>query len=242
MKTTSIALVLAVASLASGSLRATPSLATTLASWNFDSTTISGASTDFGPITADFGTGSSTGHHSSSSTWSSPAGNASVKSFSSNTWAVGDYYQFQTSTTGFGGINVSWDQTGSATGPKDFKLQYSINGTSWTDFARYSLIVNGTPNTAWSSAGSHNSAFTFSYDLSTLSLLDNQTAAYFRLTDISTVSLNGGTVASGGTDRIDNFTVAAIPEPSTYALFAGLAGFAVAFWRRNARINTTSSV
>ena len=54
---------------------------------------------------------------------------------------------------------------------------------------------------------------------------------YFRLTDAGTVSANGGTVATGGTSRADNFTVsfAAVPEPEEYAAMfaAGLAAFAV---------------
>jgi hypothetical protein len=35
---------------------------------------------------------------------------------------------------------------------------------------------------------------------------------YFRLVDNSTVSAGGGTVATAGTDRVDNFTVAALPS------------------------------
>jgi hypothetical protein len=48
----------------------------------------------------------------------------------SNHWAQNDYLQFAFSTIGYTAINISWDQTGSNTGPKDFKVQYSINGGS----------------------------------------------------------------------------------------------------------------
>ena len=223
------AIAIALAVLAAGSV---PAFAqTTLANWNFDSATISGSSTNFGPIAADVGTGSATGQHASAATtWSTPVGNGSAKSFSSNTWGAGDFYQFQTSTAGQNGITLSWDQFGSGTGPRDFQLQYSIDGSSFANFASYSVL--GTP--AWSSAGSRNSLFTYSYDLSGLSALNNQASVYFRLADASTNSINGGTVGTGGTARVDNFSISAIPEPSTYALLCGIAGLAFVLRRRKA--------
>lgn len=221
------ALAIALAVLAAGSV---PAFAqTTLANWNFDSSTISGSSTNFGPITADFGVGAASGHHAAgATTWSTPVGNGSAKSFSSNTWAAGDYYQFQTSSTGQNGLMVSWDQFGSSTGPKDFQLQVSTDGLSFTNFASYAVL--GTP--AWSSGGSRNSAFTYSYDLSSLTNLDNQASVYFRLIDLTTGSIGGGTVATTGTGRVDNFSITAIPEPSTYAVMIALAGFAFVICRR----------
>ncbi len=35
-----------------------------------------------------------------------------------------------------------------------------------------------------------------------------------------------------GSAYADNFSVSAIPEPSTYAAFAGLGALGLAFWRR----------
>jgi len=123
---------------------------TTLAQWTFDTASISGASASFGPIIADVGSGSAAGSHSSTATvWSNPAGNASAKSFNSNTWTVGDYYQFQTSSIGDSAIIVSWDQYGSSTGPKDLELQYSTNGSTWTNYASYTVL--GSPS--WSTGG-----------------------------------------------------------------------------------------
>ena len=217
-----------------GALVAPVQAQSVLASWNFNTATISGTAATFGPISANVGTGSASGGHASSLTvWSSPAGNGSAKSFSSDHWAVGDYYQFSTSTVGVSGVSVAWDQTGSGTGPKDFTFQYSTNGSIFADFANYSVLLNGAPNTAWSATGSVNPAFSFSLDLSSITALNNQTTVYFRLTDRTTVSLNGGTVASGGTDRVDNFVVTVIPEPSTYALLIGAAAFGVIAVRRN---------
>ncbi len=208
--------------------------AVTVAQWDFEPTKTpadsSNTATYPNAIAPTVGSGNASGVHDDATTdWSTPVGNGSANSFSSNTWTEGDYYQFQTSTTGYADVMLSWDQTSSNTGPKDFKLSYSTNGTAFTDFTSYSVLANGSPNTAWAS-GSYNAAFNFNFDLSAITALDNQANVYFRLTDISTTSANGSVVATGGTDRVDNFTVIAapVPEADTYALMLagmGLVGF-----------------
>src|SRR5262245_19793198 len=71
-----------------------------------------------GPIAAEVGTGNASGLHAGAAVYSSPSGNGSLHSYSANVWAVGDYWQFQSSSTGNSGLNLSWDQTSSATGPR----------------------------------------------------------------------------------------------------------------------------
>jgi hypothetical protein len=61
---------------------------------------------------------------------------------------------------------------------------------------------------------------------------------YFRITNASTVSINGGVVAAAGTGRVDDFTVfqvVAVPEPSQIALFGLGAIGLVAYRLRTAR-------
>lgn len=209
--------------------------AVTVAQWDFESTTPADASNVVSypnAIAPAIGSGNASGVHVSSATdWTTPAGNGSANSFSSNEWAVGDYYQFQTSTIGYVDISLSWDQTSSNTGPRDFKLSYSTNGSSFTDFSNYSVLANASPNPVWN-ASTSSSLYSFSYDLSAITALDNQPNVYFRLVGVSTVAANGGTVASGGTDRVDNFMIAAapVPEADTYAMLLaglGLVGFMV---------------
>jgi len=199
-----------------------------IAGWTFETSfaAITGSSTDLTGLSPETGAGTASSHHATASTFSSPAGNGSAKSFSSNTWAVGDYYQFQVATTALQGIAISWDQTSSNTGPRDFTLQYSTDGSSFSDFASYSVLANGAPNTPWSATSARNAAFTLSYDLSAITGLDNQATVYFRLADNSTVSANAGVVAAGGTDRVDNVTVSTVPEPLTASLLlvGGLMG------------------
>jgi hypothetical protein len=195
--------------------------AATIAQWTFETSQPATA----GSFAAEVGTGSALGSHTGASIYSSPAGNGSAHSFSSNTWAVGDYYQFRVSTVGMNAISLAWDQTSSGTGPKNFKLAYSTNGTIFTDFASYSVLANASPNPVWNSSTA-SSLYSFSQSLNTVTALNNQANVFFRLIDTSTASASSGTVASGGTDRVDNFTVfgvAAVPEADTYAmLLAGL--------------------
>ena len=63
-------------------------------------------------------------------------------------------------------------------------------------------------------SGTSNSATAFSYDLSSLTVLTNVPVIYFRLVDASTTAINGGTVASAGTSRVDNFAVTGLTSGS----------------------------
>jgi PEP-CTERM motif len=215
---------LQIAALAAAAL-ASQAHAAVVVQWDFETAVEPAASTAWAGIAASTGTGSASGVHAASATWSTPTGNGSANSASANAWAVGDYWQFSFSSTGFTGLNLSFDQTSSNTGPRDFTLAYSTNGSTFTNFASYAVLANATPNPTWST-GTYNAVYTLSYDLSAVTALNNQANVFLRLTNNSTVSANGGTVAGTGTSRVDNFTVnmTPVPEASTSAmLLAGLA-------------------
>jgi hypothetical protein len=169
------------------------------------------------------------GSHAGTTTYSAPAGNGSSHSFSSTNWLNGDYYQFSLSTAGFANLSLSFDQTSSNAGPKNFELAYSTNGTTFTDFASYTVLPNGAPNPPWNGTTS-SALYTFTENLSSLTALNNQSEVIFRLIDVGTTSANGGTVATAGTDRVDNFMVtgnAAAPVPlpgAAWLLGGGLLG------------------
>jgi hypothetical protein len=200
--------------------------AQTIADWTFETSQPAGtgtADTSFGSYAAEVGTGTASGFHQSASVYSTPAGNGSAHSFSSTAWTTGDYYQFSFSTTGFSGLQLTYAEISSSTGPGQFRLQYSTdNGADFTTINNYSVLVNASPNT-WSSSTA-NSASDFTVDLSSITALDNQANVILQFLDTSTTSAGGGTVASGGTDRIDNVDifeplVAAPEQTSSLALF-----------------------
>ena len=189
-----------------------------LATWTFETSIPATA----GPFSPEVGSGAGLGLHASgAAVYSNPVGNGSAESFSSNTWAVGDYYQFSTATGGNSILNVTWDQVSSSTGPRDFSIAYSTDGTTFTSIAPYVVLVNTGVNT-WS-AGTP--ILTTSYAASVSSI--SASTIYFRMTNTSTVSAGGATVAAGGTNRIDNVSIAGVPEPATLGLAGmGLLGFA----------------
>jgi hypothetical protein len=146
---------------------------------------------------------------------------------SANNWAIGDYFQFQFSTLSFSNIAITWSQARSSTGATNFSLGYSTNGSSFTTYTNYTVLVSASPN-AWSST-SNNPIFILSYDLSSITAIDNQPDVYLRL-------VSEQTPAGSGTGRIDDITITGVPEPSTYAMLAlagaGFAGYVVRRRRR----------
>jgi len=199
-------------------LLAAPALADLLAGWSFDSLSIPSGTTgtDYGPIASDgageiFG-GNAYGHHANSATtWSSPVGNGSAKSFSSNTWTPGDYYQFQTSTLGYEDILFGWDQTRSSNGPQTFDLEFSLDGIN------FSVVVDDytVAYVTWSSVPPPKPESTFG-PFAIPAAADNQPVVYFRLTSQVTPS------HTAGTNRVDNILVygTLIPEPAGLLLLA----------------------
>ncbi len=181
----------------SGSILIRPAIA----SWNFEGVTttntgttviISGGS-DVADAGAQTGGSSFTAEHTSASTvWSNPGGSGSLKSVSSNNWSIGDYYQFLVNLNDYSDIFLNFNQLGSNTGPANFKVQYSTDGISYSDFASNTYTL---ANSSWHS---------LEFDLSSLTVLNGASTAYFRLVNTSTTSINGLTVGTGGTGRVDN--------------------------------------
>jgi hypothetical protein len=203
--------------------------ATIVADWTFESLTITTGTPAAtfpasGGISPEVGAGSASGTHATAATaWSTPAGNGSTKSFSANQWLPGDYWQFtfDATGTGFPVLTLSVDQTGSATGPKNFKVATSTDGTTFSD-----LPAGGYSLTAITfSAGTNNPAATFAFTLPAAMLLSSTDVV--RLIDTSPTTggaINLGNVGTAGTDRVDNVILSAVPEASSAVLGAMICG------------------
>lgn len=222
--------VVAVLALAAGSL----AQADIIASWSMPTAIpASTTGTSFNYGAADAGaltTGSmlSGSHALAATTWSSPSGNGSTYSLSSNNWSVGDYYQIAVSTANYSGISISWDQTRSSTGPSSWFVRMSTDGVNFSIIQQSYLVIqagaSGTNTLAWSVANGVQSAFTNT--LSNIAGAGNQAMVYFRF-------VNDQVVATGGTNRIDNIVVSGtqVPAPGALAL-VGLGGLIAGRRRR----------
>jgi PEP-CTERM motif len=132
--------------------------------------------------------------------------------------------QFNVSTLGFEDIVISYDLRHSNTSSRYEQFQYSLDGTSFTDFA----LFDGNAGDTWFNNRT--------VDLSSITGADNNASFAFRVVSAfapSTSQYAASNITSNyattGTWRFDMATVsgtaiAPIPEPETYAmLLAGLA-------------------
>ncbi|MBR0135783.1 MAG: hypothetical protein IJM18_06255, partial [Clostridia bacterium] len=170
--------------------------AETVVAWNFNSETNAASEANAN------NNGALVTRDSSGSALSYAAGNgtANGKALNSSGWdsATADapkYYTATVNTTGVSGITVSAEFRASNTGPKNIALYYSVDGANFIAAENASVALEGT---AWGSI------------TGTLpELCDNAETLELRFAVCDTVSANGGTIAGGGTLRIDNLTVIA---------------------------------
>lgn len=203
--------------------------AATVAKWTFETSIPLATGASISGLAAEVGNGTASGLHASAVTaYSNPVGNGSAESFSANTWAIGDYYQFQTSLAVSSDIGLTWEQTRSSSGPASFTLWWSIDGINFSPALTYAVSA-----TTWGS-GSYTAGTAFSADLTSISGLDFANTAYFRLSAAAAPS------AAGGTSRVDDFAVFSnyvpvpVPEPATWALFgAGVIGLGFVVRRKS---------
>lgn len=168
-------------------------------------------------------------HTSTAAVYTSPSGNGTQYSFSSNNWSPNDYYQVVLPTTGgWTNLSVSWDQARSSTGPSSFALQTSNDGSSFITGTTYTVLQSGgggAPAT-WSTT-TYNPLYTNTFALPVTA--ENQSTLYIRFLNVTST-----TSAPTGSNRIDSISVTAVPEPAAAAVIgAGIVGLAgVARWRR----------
>ncbi len=104
------------------------------------------------------------------------------------------YWQISFETTNINNLKLSSAQRSSNTGPKDFKVQYSLNGSTWADIGVTVSVANN-----WTTGVLAN--------INLPTACENKSLVYLRWLVTSTVSANNGTLAGTGTSAIDNILI-----------------------------------
>lgn len=159
---------------------------------------------------------------STPTSYTSPAGNGSAYSFSSNVWKAGDYYYATFATTGYTDVSFSWDMTRSSTGPATWAVEMSVDGGA------YSAL---NPSFALSSSISFSATTYNPLATNTLSLgasANDASTVTVRIRALVDAVNSSNVFQAGGTARIDNVMVngTAVPAPGALALLGavGLVG------------------
>jgi hypothetical protein len=210
--------------------------------------TFNGSSEDSGLAKLDSGTSNS-----------DPNSKQEWKVRGTNGWSAGagiasQGAQFSVSTLGFTGVSVSFDWYPSSNGEADLAIQYTTDGSTWTDATAsqisipsggtLSVLTNSTNANLITGAYLNTTAGNTWYDditlnLSGLASASNDPSFGIRLVNAATgaatvQATGGGALGTSGNWSFDNvkFDGVAIPETSTYALIIGAGALLIAAARR----------
>ncbi len=169
---------------------------TTIANWSFPNATDDAiidagiAANNSNVLTTVGGVGTITYVVTSGSTTSAASG---------ATWDSGNgtkYWQIDIATTGYSNLKLSSAQRSSGTGPRDFKVQYSVNaGANWFDVSGASVTVGNNWTTGVLT------------DVALPAACNNQASVRLRWIMTSNTNVSAGTVAGTGTSGIDSILV-----------------------------------
>jgi large repetitive protein len=174
----------------------------TLAKWDFTSTELAEKLKANSGVEANIGSLlSASGAVLATTAVAGPSGSTVPNA---NNWTNSEsHWKLSLSTANFQNITLSSKQFGSNTGPKDFKLQYSLDNATWVDIPNGAITVAN----AWTTG--------VVTDLLLPAEANNNEIVHVRWLKSSETSIGGGTVASTGTNRIADIEFKGDPLGST---------------------------
>ncbi len=139
---------------------------------------------------------------------------ASGMAVNSNNWAEGGdgskYWYTKVSTKGFTNLELSSKQNGSGTGPRDFNIALSNDGSNWQDMENSDITVGSN----WTSGVSNKLLLPPAFE--------NLDSTFISWKMRSDTSIGGGEISSSGTDRLDDVLLTGInPSPQRVSVFPG---------------------
>lgn len=150
------------------------------------------------------------------------SGGSGTSAKNSSQWqaveGIEKYWQVQVNTLGFENLRISSRQQSSNTGPRDFQVQFSLDGLTWS-------VV---PNSSITTANNFTSGVLTPTAVPTSA--NNQETVFFRWITTSNTSVAGGVTATTGTNRIDDILIEGTtisdnpinpePEPPVFSILA----------------------
>jgi hypothetical protein len=171
----------------------------TVAGWNFGVGNASNQTADEGNAN-NLGIQTVTPNGVGTVSWPGGPGAPNSFSVSATGWDNGadtKYWSVDVNTTGASNITVSSLQGASNTGPKDFKLQYKVGAAgTWTD------VAGGVVTLTTAVAAGNPATWGTLTNVALPANANNQALISVRWISTSNTSVNGATVAAGGTSRI----------------------------------------
>ena len=155
---------------------------------------------------------------------------------------------FKFDIDGAANIGFSFDISGSNTGPRNFIVQYSLDGTNFSTFAgdtfsiaSSSTLSNSTggagPGSGTDFGGSAQSFAGLNHSFNLPAAFSDANGAtgdfgYLQLLVVGTAGITSSAISSTGTTHLDNVLITSVPEPMSGALVMTLAGSMMALKRR----------
>jgi large repetitive protein len=171
----------------------------TLAKWDFSNTADKLKATSGIDANLDK-TLSATGPTISSTYVAGPTSGISVPNASP--WTNNpSFWKVSVSTKGYQNITLSSKQYGSNTGPRDFKLQYSLDGNNWVDISGGTVTL---VSSTWSST-----SVTLPSEANDVDVIS------VRWLKTSEIAINGGAIGSSGTSRMGEIEFKGEPAGTT---------------------------